>query len=100
MVLLFAHHLLAGFRTREISVDFSAESVVVRIERISAGHLLRHYAIVAVHRIVHGLWPGFVSARFRDFSAVPELICILRLAFRCHSTVTPFNSTMWFNASG
>jgi homopolymeric O-antigen transport system permease protein len=46
------------------------------------------------------LWPGFVSARFRDFSAVPELICILRLAFRCHSTVTPFNSTMWFNASG
>ena len=98
MVLLFAHHLFAGFRALQVSLDLSAEPAVVRIERISAGHLLRHYAIVAVHRIVHGMRPGFVSGRFRDFSAVPELICILRLTFRCHSTIIPFNSTMWFNA--
>ena len=100
MVLLFAHHLLAGFRTREISVDFSAESVVVRIERISTRYLLRHYAIAAFHRIVHGMRPGLIDHWFRDFSALPELICILRLTFRCHSTLILFSLTMWFNAFG
>ena len=100
MVLLFAHHLLVGFRARQVPLDLPAEPAVVRTEWISAEYLLRHYALPAVHGIVPGMWPGLIGCRFRDFSAVPELICILRLAFRCHSTVTPFNSTMWFNASG
>ena len=100
MVLLFAHHLLVGFRTRQVPLDLPAEPAVVRTEWISAEYLLRHYALPAIHGIVHGMWRGLIGCRFCDFSAVPELICILRLTFRYHSNFTPSSSRMWFNVSG
>src|ERR1700694_4794929 len=99
MVLFFSHHLFAGLRACQVSLDLSLEPAVVCVEWISVEHLLRHHAVTAIHGIDVGLWSCFLDRWIHWFSPLPEFICVLRVRFRCHQRVQ-FGSRMWFNASG
>src|SRR4030088_1480220 len=99
MVLFFSHHLFAGLRARQISLDISTKSSVVCSEWISVGHLLRHLALNAVGRVDDGMWCGLVNCWIRYIPSLPEFICVLRLTGRCRQHIQS-SSKMWFNDSG